>query len=92
MMPDDAPRIHIDPHTSARALERGTNEVEILDVIRTETSIPAHGNRCGKAEVYDYNGEWNGKFYPQKRVEVVYVTTDDEVTTVTVYVFFGRWR
>jgi len=87
---DAARRVRLDPHTTARARERGTNETEILDVIRTGTSIPARGNRCARAKVYSFNSEWNGKFYPQKQVEVVYVTDNDEVTTVTMYVFFGR--
>jgi len=91
-MTADAPsRIRIDTHTQARAVERGTNSDEIRDVISTGTPFSAHGGRHAKAKIYDFNAMWNGKFYRQKRVEVVYAVHNGELTTVTVYVFFGKW-
>jgi len=45
--------IQIDHHTLEKAEERGTNGVEIEEVIHTGFSIPAKYGRIGKAKVYD---------------------------------------
>ncbi len=66
-------KIQIDPHTLQRARERGTNAKEVRDVIATGFVIPAKYGRRGKAKVYDFKQERNGKYYEQKRVEVIYV-------------------
>jgi hypothetical protein len=83
--------IQIDPHTLERALERGANEAEIKDVIRSGSAISAKHGRQGKAKVYPFQQERHGKHYEQKRVEVIYTVERDMVVTVTVYVFFGKW-
>ena len=82
----------IDSHTLERAQERGTNEIEILDVINTGFSIPAKYNRLGKAKVYPFQDQRQGKFYEEKRVEVFFIIENDFVITVTVYVFYGKWE
>ena len=46
----------------------------------------------GKAKVYDFGQEWNGKCYEQKRVEVIYAVEEDVLVTVTVYAFYGKWE
>ncbi len=33
-----------------------------------------------------------GKYYEQKRVEVIYVEEQESIVTVTVYVFYGEWK
>lgn len=55
---------------------RGVSEWEIEDTIRTGLSFLARRGRVGKAKVYDYGQEWNGKPYEQKRVEVIYAVED----------------
>lgn len=47
-------KIQIDPHTLERAEERGTNEEEIKDVVKSGFSIPAKLGRLGKTIVYDF--------------------------------------
>ncbi|MHB2025328.1 MAG: hypothetical protein ACYCPQ_01620 [Elusimicrobiota bacterium] len=84
--------IQIDPHTLARAEERGTNEEEIADVLRHGTDIPAKFGRKGKAKVYEFNQKRLGRYYAQKRVEVFYAAEDFRWITVTVYVFYGQWE
>ena len=85
-------KIQVDPHTLERAEERGTNEEEIRDVINTGFPIPAKHSRMGKAKIYDFDRNWYGKYYEQKRVEVFYTIERDIIITVTVYVFYGRWE
>ena len=84
--------IQVDQHTLERAEERGSNEEEIKDVINTGFPTPAKYGRMGKAKIYDFNQERHGKYYEQKRVEVVYTIEGDVIITVTVYVFYGKWE
>jgi len=83
--------IRIEPHTLERAKERGTNEKGIRDVITNGVEVPAKYGRAGKAKVYEYQQTRLGKYYPQKRVEVIYVKENDTIITITVYVFYGEW-
>ena len=84
--------IRIDAHTLERAEERGTNEAEIRDVILTGEPIPAKKGRLARAKVYPYGRTRHGKRYEQKRVEVFFVKENQGMVTVTVYVFYGKWR
>jgi len=83
--------IRIDTHTLERAAERGTDPEEILDVIETGVPIPARSCRLGKAKVYAFGRERNGRYYEHKRVEVLYTMECEVTITVTVYVFYGKW-
>ena len=42
--------IILDPHTLKRAIERGTTEREIKDVLKTGFDIPAKYKQKGKSE------------------------------------------
>ena len=83
--------IQIDPHTLERALERGANEAEVKDVILSGSPVSAKHGRQGKAKVYPFQQERHGKYYEQKRVEVIYTFEWGIIVTVTVYVFYGKW-
>jgi hypothetical protein len=85
-------KIQVEPHTLQRAEERGTNLEEIKIVLEHGTEIPAKGNRKAKAKVFSFKQERLGKYYEEKRVEVVYVEEGDLIVTVTVYVFYGEWK
>jgi hypothetical protein len=54
--------------------------------------ISAKNLRFGKAKVYNYKSKRNNKYYEQKRVEVIYTIEKDLITTITVYVFYGKWE
>jgi hypothetical protein len=84
--------IQIDPHTLERAVERGTNEEEIKDVIQTGFSIPAKYGKLGKAKVYEFKKNRLNRYFEQKRVEVFYTIEGDRIVTITVYVFYGKWE
>jgi len=84
--------IQIEPHTLERAEERGTTITEIQDTLESGVEIPARANRKGKAKVFDFKQKRLGKYYEQKRVEVIFVEGRDQIVTVTVYVFYGEWK
>lgn len=41
--------------------------------------------------VFPYNGSWQGRRYPQKKVRAVYVKEDDRAVVITVFVYYGSW-
>jgi len=84
--------IQIDPHTLARAEERGTTEEEIHDAIHTGFSVPGKYGRMGRGKAHDFNQVRHGRYYEQKRIEVFYTIETYTVITVTVYVFYGKWE
>lgn len=84
-------KIQIEPHTLERAEERGASIEEIEDVIQNGLTIPARKNRLSKSKVFPFGRERLGKFYKQKRIEVIYLVENDMIVTVTVYVFYGEW-
>jgi hypothetical protein len=84
--------IQIDPHTLERAVERGTHEKEIKDVIQSGFAIPAKHGRIGKAKVYNFKQKRHNKYHEHKRVEVFYIIEQIKIITVTVYVFYGKWE
>ena len=65
---------------------------EISDVVATGFSLPAKYGRSCKGKLYDFKASRLGRFYEQKRVEVIYTVLGNVATTVTVYVFFGTWE
>lgn len=85
-------KIQIEPHTLQRAEERGASLEEIQIVLEQGTEIPARGSRKAKAKVFTFKKERLGKYYEEKRVEVIYVEENDTIITVTVYVFYGEWK
>lgn len=84
--------IIIEPHTLERSKQRGASETEIIDVIKTGTSLIAKNNRLAKYKVFKFNNTWNNKTYSQKRIEVIFINENNKLITVTVYVFYGKWE
>ena len=83
--------IQIDPHTLERALERGVEKSEIIEVINMGELIPAKNNKFAKFKIFKYNKIRNNKYYEEKKVEVVYLIEGELIITVTVYAFYGKW-
>lgn len=75
-----------------RAKERGTTIEGIRDVVETGEPIRGKRNRLGKFKVYVFGRLRNGRRYEEKRVEVYFVDDGNELVTVTVYVFYGKWE
>jgi hypothetical protein len=84
--------IQIDPHTLTRAIERGTSEEEIRDMINPGFPIPGKYGRVGKYKVYDFQQTRQGRYYEHRRVEVFYTIEQRIFITVPVYVLYGRWE
>ena len=85
-------KVIVEPHTLKRANERGATELEIIDVVENGIERNAKKNRFAKAKVFDYNRMWNNKQYKQKKIEVIYTIENNNIITITVYVFYGKWE
>jgi hypothetical protein len=86
----DVREIRIDPHTLRRAEERGVSAEEIEIVIRDGEPVEAARGREAKFKVFDFHSTWNGRYYDEKKVVVVYLG-GSAIVTVTVYAFYGCW-
>ena len=75
--------IQIDPHTLARAAERGASEDEIREVINAGFPVPGKYGRLGKCKVYDFQQARHGRFYEHRRVEVFYTVERDTIIPET---------
>ena len=85
-------KIIIEPHTLIRAEERGASENEILEVLTKGTDEVAKKSRFRKSSIFDFNSERLGKYYEQKKIDVIFVIEHDNIITVTVYVYYGKWK
>jgi hypothetical protein len=80
--------IRLTKHAQEQCIERGTNEVEILEAVRTGTRKLAKQGRYQYQANFQYNAEWQGKFYAIKRVVPIVSETDRELIVITVYTFY----
>lgn len=85
-------KIRLTEHAKDRANERGATEGEIRLVLSEGQATELKERRKSKEMVFDYNMDWLGKHYPQKKVKVVYTEEDDQLIVITVKVHYGEWR
>jgi hypothetical protein len=78
-------------HAIEKTVQRGTTEDEVIYAILEGVDIPAKKGRKAKEMVFNYNKEWLGKFYPQKKVLAIYVEEYGEIVVITVKVYYGEW-
>ena len=84
-------KIQIEPHTLQRAIERGTTEEEIKEVLQSGVNILGKSGRLGKSKVFAFNNSRIGKYYEEKKVDVYYIIEQQNIITITVYVFYGKF-
>jgi len=72
--------------------EQEISEDEIEDVLMTGKEFHGKSGRRGKFKVFDYKRKREGRFYQQKRIEVIYAHEGNTLVTITAYSFFGKWE
>jgi hypothetical protein len=80
------------PHAQQRIRQRGTTLEEVEEVLTKGTEESGKRGRKCKAMVFPFASVWQGKYYPQKKVRVIYVEEGADLIVVTVYVYYGRWE
>ena len=84
-------RVSIISHARARAEERGVSESEIKQTVLGGIEFAAKAGRKAKEKIFGYHREWLGREYEQKKVQVIYLETGEEIIVITVKAFYGRF-
>ena len=80
--------IRLTSHAKAQCGERGASESEVKEAISHGLREPAKRGRMMYRHNFQYQAEWQGKYYAIKQVAPVTVEKEDEVVVVTVYTFY----
>jgi Domain of unknown function (DUF4258) len=80
--------IRLSDHAARYCAKRGFSPAEVEEAIRTAIWRPAELGRLECDKDFDYNREWNRKFFGTKRVRPVFVEEPTEIVVVTVYTYY----
>ena len=80
--------IRLTEHAKEQCIERGTNQAEVIQVIQTGTRKNTKKGRYRYEAIFQYNDQWQGKFYALKRVAPIVAETDTDLLVITVYTFY----
>ena len=80
--------IRLSGHAKLQLKYRGVNEQEIEDTITSESWEKSESNRLECKRNFDYNKEWNNKFYKTKQVRPIFVEESTEIVVITVYTYY----
>lgn len=80
--------VRLHPHARERLAERGATEPEIVATIQGGERFPAKFGRTGFRRNFIFGGEWLGRRYSTKQVEVYAVAEEAGWLVITVLVKF----
>ena len=76
--------IRIHPHANERMEERGIKEEEVIKTIEQGERFPVKFGRTGFRHNFTFEGNWRGKKYNTKQVEVYTVQEKEDWVIITV--------
>ena len=79
-------KVKLHPHAQARILERGATEREVIATIEHGEQFPAKFGRTGFRRNFPHVGQWSGKHYSNKQMEVIAMQENDGWMVITVVV------
>jgi hypothetical protein len=80
--------IRFTAHALEQMAERGATNAEVREAIERGVRQAAKRDRFIYRLNFQYNSEWQGRFYAIKQVAPVVVEAQNEVVVVTVYTFY----
>lgn len=80
--------IRLSLHAQGYLDRRGFTASEVEQAIRNQTWQPSERGRLECKMEFEYNADWNGKFYKTKQVRPIFVEESDEIVVVTVYTYY----
>jgi hypothetical protein len=80
--------IRLSQHAKKQCFERGANESEVIQAIQTGICKSAKKGRYRYETTFQYNAQWQGRFYALKKVTPIVIETDTELIVITVYTFY----
>ena len=75
-------------HALEQCVERGATKNEVIETIRNGSREAAKLGRELCRENFQFNAEWNGRYYAIKQVAPVVKETTNEIIVITVYTFY----
>ena len=72
--------------------DRGAREEEVMATLSKGKELMAPGGRKAREMVFSFDAQWQGKFYHQKKLRVVYIEQGNDLVAITVYTYFGKWE
>ena len=70
-------------HAVKRADERGVTHEEIKEAIKNSNWLKATHDRYTINYLFNYNKIWEGKFYKQKEIVVIFKEENDKIVVIT---------
>jgi hypothetical protein len=80
--------IEFSRHAREQMAERGAEEEEIIEAIRSGEEVPAKQGRLGYRKNFQYNQAWGGRTYAIKQVLAIVARDEEQLVVVTVYTFY----
>jgi len=80
--------IRLTIHAREQCEERGAMVAEVKRAIEQGAREPAKRGRFMHRLNFQYNAEWQGRFYAIKQVAPVVAEAQNEIIVVTVYTFY----
>lgn len=80
--------IRFSKHARLQMEERGVEEEEVREAVRTGEKLPAKYGRKKFRKNFGFDRQWGNKFYKTKQVVPVTIEEKDEIIVVTVLVFY----
>ena len=84
--------IEFPDHARLQMTERGVTVEEVETVIEHGSLSDARESRLARELVFTEGYPWLGRYYPHKRVRVIFVRQAENVVIVTVYSYYGNWE
>lgn len=80
--------IRLSGHALDQLKFRGCLKEEVEETINTMEWQPAELGRLECRKNFIFEKEWNNKFYKTKQVRPIFVDEMNEITVITVYVYY----
>jgi len=80
--------VRLSGHAREQLFFRGVAEGEVLDAIHTSQWQAADLGRMECRKNFEFEKEWNKKYYKTKQVRPVFVEEEKEIIVVTIYSYF----
>jgi len=81
-------QIELSHHAREQMAERGAEEEEVIEAIRSGERVPAKRGRLGYRKNFQYNRTWGGRTYAIKQVLAIVAQEEEQLVVVTVYTFY----
>jgi len=70
-------------HSLKQLESRGILQKEVIEVIRDSKWLDAEHFRFSVTKVFMFNDNWEGEFYRQKEVKVIFKRENDKIIVIT---------